>query len=435
MGTAETWLILSHAFNMDGRAASQMITEKMPHLRARGIHPIVVSAVTGTKDPVLEHHRVLPLGPSGLRFDLRHVLRQRLRSRAGYRVGMGVISGLLLPFYLVERTFIPLESQWSWLLPAYWTGARLVARKRPALVYSAGSADPAHLAAAYLRRRFGVPWLAEIEDPLIYDGWDKSRMARRWAERIERAVCCEADVAVWYTDAALARARARHPELGSRGHCVLPGADPPAGPRRPYRRGERFVIAHFGSLSPTRNLAVFVEGVEGLLAARPERARAFELHVYGSRLDPVSRAAVERLGQPEIVRVFGRLERDPATGASGHEQVLERMRGADALLLLHGTSPFCEEYIPSKFYEYLSTGRPILGLTWRNPQLDGLLRSAGHLAVPADTPAGVRDALGTLLDRWDQDDLQDSGIPSPHTAAAAAERIYCLTRAVVAARP
>jgi glycosyltransferase involved in cell wall biosynthesis len=435
MGGAETWLILSHAFNMDGRAASQMITEKMPHLQARGIHPIIVSAVTGRKDPVLEHHQVLPLGPSGLRFDLRHVLRHRIRSRVGYRVGMGAISALLLPFYLAERTFIPLESQWSWLWPAYWTGARLVQRSRPALVYSAGSADPAHLAAACLRRRFGVPWLAEIEDPLLYEGWDKSRMARRWAQRIEAAICREAAVAVWYTEAALARARARHPELGSRGHCVLPGADPPAGPGRPYRRGERFVIAHFGSLSPTRNLEVFLTGVEALLAARPERARVLEVHVYGSRLDPVTREAVERLGRPEIVRVFGRLERDPVTGVSGHDQVLARMQGADALLLLHGTSPFCEEYIPSKCYEYLATGRPILGLTWRNPQLDELLRSAGHVAVSADAPAAVREALGALLERWERDALQDSGIPSPHTVAAAVERIYALTRSAVASRP
>ncbi len=260
-------------------------------------------------------------------------------------------------------------------------------------------------------------------------------MARRWAERIERAVCREADVAVWYTEAALARARARHPELGSRGHCILPGAEPPAGARRPYRRGERFVIAHFGSLSPTRNLGVFLAGVKDLLAARPERARVLEVHVYGSRLDPVTRAAVERLGRAEIVRVFGRLERDPATGVSGHDQVLARMYEADALLLLHGSSPFCEEYIPSKLYEYLSTGRPILGLTWRNPQLDGLLRAAGHVAVPADAPAAVREALGALLERWERDELQDSGIPSPHTVAAAVDRIYGLTRALAPARP
>ena len=56
---AETWLLLTHAFNMDGRAASQTVTDKIPHLLARGIRPIVVSAVTGRRDAALEHHQVL----------------------------------------------------------------------------------------------------------------------------------------------------------------------------------------------------------------------------------------------------------------------------------------------------------------------------------------------------------------------------------------
>jgi glycosyltransferase involved in cell wall biosynthesis len=435
MGRPETWLILSHAFNMDGRAASQMITDKIPYLQARGIQPIVISAVIGAKDPVLEHYRVLPLAPSGLRFDLRYVLRRRLGSGVRYRVAMGALSAVLLPLYALERGLLRLESQWSWFLPAYRTAARLVAARRPALVYSAGSPDPAHVAAYLLRRRFRIPWVAEVEDPLVYEGWDKSRMARRWAAWIERAICREASIAIWYTEAALARARGRHPELGARGHSILPGGNPPSAPKRPYRKGERFVIAHFGSLSPTRNLAVFLEGLEALLAAHPGRARDVEVHVYGSKLDPVTRTALDRLSRPQIVHAFGRLERDPVTGASGREQVLARMQTADALLLLHGTRPFCEEYIPSKLYEYLWTERPILGLTWRNPQLDGLLRAMGHRAVAADDPAAVRDALGALLERWDRNDLTDSGVASPYTVAAAVDQIYRLTREAVAACP
>jgi len=39
-------LILSHGFNMDGRAASQAITDKIPHLLDLGIEPVVISAIT-----------------------------------------------------------------------------------------------------------------------------------------------------------------------------------------------------------------------------------------------------------------------------------------------------------------------------------------------------------------------------------------------------
>ena len=44
------WLILTHAFNMDGRAASLTITDKIPYLLEAGVEPIVFSAITGIKD-------------------------------------------------------------------------------------------------------------------------------------------------------------------------------------------------------------------------------------------------------------------------------------------------------------------------------------------------------------------------------------------------
>ena len=44
------WFILAHCFNMDGRAASQTITDRIPFLMKKGIDPLVLSAPTGIKD-------------------------------------------------------------------------------------------------------------------------------------------------------------------------------------------------------------------------------------------------------------------------------------------------------------------------------------------------------------------------------------------------
>ena len=44
---SKRWLVLAHAFNMDGRAASQTITDKLPHLCAAGIEVVVGNAATG----------------------------------------------------------------------------------------------------------------------------------------------------------------------------------------------------------------------------------------------------------------------------------------------------------------------------------------------------------------------------------------------------
>src|SRR5450759_5971212 len=104
-GNKRVWLVLSHGFNMDGRAASQTITDKIPHLLKQGIEPIVLSAITGKKDKVVEHHQVLPAGPVALRFDLRHYLKQRISSPYIYRIAMTVISLVLLPFILIAVSY------------------------------------------------------------------------------------------------------------------------------------------------------------------------------------------------------------------------------------------------------------------------------------------------------------------------------------------
>ena len=77
----QNWLIISHAFNMDGRAASQTITDKIPHLIEQGITPHVISSPTGTKSKTHPHYQVWSLAPSGLRFEIRHWLKKLLISK------------------------------------------------------------------------------------------------------------------------------------------------------------------------------------------------------------------------------------------------------------------------------------------------------------------------------------------------------------------
>jgi hypothetical protein len=422
----QVWLILSHGFNMDGRAASQTITDKIPHLLNLGIEPIVISAITGKKDRVIEHHQVLPAGPVALRFDLRHYLKQRISSRFVYRLAMTLISVVLLPFILIEKLFIRIETHWSWAITAYFTSARIIRKRKPVLVYSTGGAYTAHLAGYWLKRRFGLPWIAEIHDPMIFPGITKSRMRMRFSTWLEGVICKHADVVWWFTEEALKRARTRHPELGERGHCLIPGSNPPEFSRAPYQHGKHLVIAHFGSLAETRNLEIFLQGLQHFLETNPQAAEHLRLHLYGGGVDPVSARAIRDFPHPAMIEQFGRLETDPKTGESGRERVLKRMNAADCLLLLHGTVPFCEEYIPSKMYEYLWAQRPILALVWRNPQMEHMLRELGHWAVKADDVDAIASVLEELHTRWIRDDLPDSGTPSPYTTEAATRQIVAL---------
>jgi hypothetical protein len=102
------------------------------------------------------------------------------------------------------------------------------------------------------------------------------------------------------------------------------------------------------------------------------------------------------------------------------------MRQTDVLVLLHGSDPFCEEYIPSKLFEYLWAKRPVLGLIWSNPQLERILTERGHVAVNALDVVGVKTALHRLFRQWETDTLADNETSAPFTVENAVARIVAL---------
>jgi glycosyltransferase involved in cell wall biosynthesis len=415
------WLILSHAFNVDGRAESVTITDKMPHLLAAGVQPIVLSGVMGTRDTRFRHEQLLPWGPAGLRFDLRHVLARRWERGMTYRAVMLPLSLVLAPFIALERLLTGLRSQWSWALPAAVRGGRLIRRGEVDLVYSTGGVFSAHLAGWWLKRLTGVRWIAEIHDPMLVPGRAVTTRQERCFARLEGRICRDADLAWWFTDGALAAARRRHPELGARGIVVLPGAEPPV-VRTAYARGSQFVLGHFGSLSETRSLGPTFQALAALLARRPELRELVRVEVYGSALDPTAARLRESLALGDVVAPIGRLEFDPQTGLSGRARVMQRMQQLDVLLMLHGTIPDCPEYIPSKLYEYFWARRPVLALSHHNAQLDALVIEHGGWVAPATDAAAVEAALEAAIDRWRTSALPDVSAP-PVTVAAAVQRI------------
>lgn len=423
----QRWLILAHAFNMDGRAASQTITDKLPHLRRAGIELVVLSGVSGTPDAEIEHHQLWPAGPAGLRFELRHVLRRRFGRGVLYRSLMVLASLVLLPGMLIEKLLRPVESSWSWWLSAYLKGRALARRQPFDLIYSTGGAFAAHLAGRALKRATNTPWLAEVHDPMVMPGSSPATAQQKMQAEVERLICTDADVAIWFTEQALASARQRHPQLGERGKMLLPGIDPPFQVLPPYQPGSKFVIGHFGSLSSTRHLGPILEALAQLQKYRNDLVQATELHVYGGPLDAVSSEIAVASPVRACVHHFGRIEADPQTGLSGREQILRHMRGVDVLLLLHGEEPICAEYIPSKLYEYLWMQRPILAIVHRNPQMAEILRLQGHVAIfsgnqgqgASAVSRELAAALEQLFDRWRTLGLPDSGRTSPYTTEAA----------------
>lgn len=412
MKQANKWLILSHAFNMDGRASSLTVTDKIPHLLRHGVTPIVVSAVTGAKDSRFEHFQLLPWGPSGLRFDFRHWFANKYQRQGLYKISTGLLGLLLLPFIALERLLIGLSSQSSWSLPAFIKGYFLFRQGKIDLIYSSGGAWSAHYAGWLLKKVTGLPWIVEIHDPMVIrtdpldDGFKpRGNRDKRFLQKLEGLICKDADHIWWFTEGAIAYAKLRNPSLGSKGFVLMPGAEPPLVTGE-HTYTNQLHLVHFGSLANDRSLAPIIRALHDLLETEPTLRDRVVIDVYGAPLDDASVRAMSDLTMQNYVKVWGRLEADEITGLSGRGRVMKKMHEADILLLLHGDYEWCAEYIPSKWYDYLWSGRPIFAITNRNPSFDDLLIARNSYMAKTLDHASIVRCLKDICNDWESKNLK-----------------------------
>lgn len=408
------WLVLSYFSRIDGMACAQHIDDRIPLLRRAGIEPVLLTGPCGERWEEGRHAIARCVAPSGVRFEVRHLFRKGGLRSPLHKLLEFLLLFPVLPFYLLEKLLVDLDSQWSWFPLAARRGYALCREVGPELIYSTGGAASAHIAAGRIARRTGIPWVAEIQDPLVHGDWYRGKVARKAFSFAERYVCARASRVVFLTEEARRRAAART-LLGDRGRCIYPGAEPP--PELPPRRrdGALLRFAHLGSFGGSRNPAVLLEAARRLLDVRPELAGTVRFDFYGN-CDANSKRLLRAFPREGVVTFHGRVSRSASLAA---------MREADVLILIQNVADYSAETIPSKVYEYLVAGRPILGLVHRNAELAAMLTGLGHTVAEAADAGSVCGAISEIHRRWEAGALETPG-GSPYTIASAVDRLIAI---------
>nr|WP_320013710.1 hypothetical protein [uncultured Desulfobacter sp.] len=419
-----TWLILAHCYNMDGRAASQTITDRIPFLRKKGVTPVVISAPTGRKETEYPHYQVFSPAPSGLKFELRHVIKSRAQETLSGRIINLLLTMIILPLFLIEKMVIHLDSHWSWLLSASLYGLFIIPKHRPELIYSTAGPSSTHYTGFILSWIFKLPWVAELHDPLIYDNEKQKWHKYFFHKYLEKLIFRYADKIIYFTDQASENASKRNPGAKDKLIVIRPGACPAENWTQVYQKQEKIHFGYFGSLAAKRNLKKVFKAFYDLLQEEPDLSRQAAIDIYGTALDPVTSQALDEYNLKEIVTVHGRLEYDPTTGKTGREQVLEAMKRMDVLILVHGDDIFrCDEYIPSKLYDYMLVQRLILGLTHPGSELQKMLEENGFLAADSQNEKEIKSTLQNLISQWKDTGLSDLEHASPLTVKSAVNQL------------
>jgi glycosyltransferase involved in cell wall biosynthesis len=414
------WLIISYFANIDAMAPSHHIDDKLPYLKQRGIEVNFLSSPCGARHKGIAHTRVFSPAPSGIRFETRHLLKRSIKSRLWYRIISALILLPLLPFYFLEKLFqkatLKLDSTWSWFIFASAAGLAAALRKKPSVIYSTGGSVSAHLTALLTAHLTNIPWIAEFQDPLVYQYPAVTKTEGRFIRWVERAICRKADKVIFLTNEARLHAAKR---IGHDSNLatIYPGAD--AGQfqgKETENPTGSCVFAHFGSLGGTRNLEYFIKGLESVFDEFPEFVDLFRLELYGNTKGKEEKH-IDNSEFKNVVKLFGKVRRQDAINA---------MLRCNVLLLIQNTDGVSSETIPSKVYEYLHTGKPILALVYRNPELQAMLEGMGHIVVQADDVHAIKKGIMTYFLQWRENRLAHLTKECPYTVERAVDELLAL---------
>jgi glycosyltransferase involved in cell wall biosynthesis len=362
-----------------GSSAVQRALRFVQHLPALGWQPIVLSA----------HPRAYEATSDDL---LREVPQEAIVARAA-----AFDAARHLSLFGRYPTFLARPDRWvSWKWDAVRTGMRLIRQHRPAAIWSTFPIATAHLVAATLQRRSGLPWIADFRDPMAQEGYPTDPTIWQSYKRIEEAAARNAARCVFVTPSAVRMYRTRYADIdASRFVMIENGYDEEsfaaveaAAARQGPLRAGAITLVHSGIVYPSeRDPTQFFEALRQLKGEGVVRADRLKIRFRAAMHEDLLHRLAASHGIADLIEVMPPVP---------YREALAEMLRADGLIVMQNAN--CNEQIPAKLYEYLRARRPVLGLTDPAGDTADLLRRAGLDAIARlESAAEIAPTLTRLL--------------------------------------
>ena len=415
-------LIVTYYFPPSGGAGVQRVLKWVKYLRDFGVEPVVLTVEAGAypeldetlaRDvpPGVAVHRTRALDPFGAYARLTGRSRQAAVASATGRISDEDAWTERLARGLRANVFLP-DARIGWV-PFAVREARRVHRAVPFdAVLTSGPPHSAHLVGRALRRRTGLPWIADFRDPWTDIHYNRklprTAPAHRLDAALERSVLREASAVTTVSPslrALLASKVDRPPEFC---HVIYNGFD----------------AEDFAADLPEPDSAAFVLGYVGTLYEQPEAL--WQALARLRERGEVARLRVRLVGRvppgtPAVLAAHGLDGIAEVVPYVTHDDAVREMARATLLLLTIEAWPHEEIILPGKTFEYLATGRPVLGLGSGRGDAARLLRETGAgTMIERDDVDGLAAYLLERYEAWERGAMP--GGAAPEAAAPFARR-------------
>ena len=377
-------LMISYYFPPSGGPGVQRVLKFVKYLPAFGWQPTVLTvapehAAYPDLDPTLAEEipptvrvvRTRSWDPYAVYARVQGKAKDEMVGVGFVKEGEAVSTRQRLGRWVRANVFLP-DARVGWVPFARPAARRLFKEEAFDVICTSGPPHSTHLVGRLLRRRFDTRWVVDMRDPWTdisyYGDLPHTAPARRVDARLERSVLSTADAVISVSDGVgrllKARAALQHYETLPNGYDP---ADIPTVDASSSRRGDRFVVAHVGTLSGQQHAPGLVQALARHAEADPAWRARLEIRFVG-HVDGTILAAYRDAGLGDALTLVPYV---PHAEAIGH------MREADLLMVAVQHVENNEGVTPAKVFEYLSIGTPTLALAPPEGDLARILHATG----------------------------------------------------------
>jgi len=252
--------------------------------------------------------------------------------------------------------FIP-DARRFWIKPSIRFLQQYLKQHPVDVIVSTGPPHSMHLIARALKKRTGIPWVADFRDPWtgidFYHQLMLSKYADKRHHKLEKEVLVAADRVVtvgWEGARELSEIGGRHVDVITNGYDQDDVADDEEF-IDPVREDRDFVIRHVGAMNKDRNHDVFWRALREVnLDSGAKRKVRVELI---GKSDAAVRKSIEKYDMLDYVEFISYIP---------HNKIGSLLKHADMLYLPINNTPNAKGILTGKIFEYLASGTPVLGV-------------------------------------------------------------------------
>ena len=389
-------LVIAYYWPPATSVGAQRISKFCKYLPDFGFETVVLTGPPATSPPgaavpSLPESRLCPVT---YWFDPARWLGGGGAEAAGPQHGMGRAALRALLRFVWLNFFIP-DSRIGWYGPSRRALRGLIEEEKPDAVLSTAPPYTTHLLGRHVKERYRLPWIVDMRDPWleshVYNDGLRLGIVRAVHRRLESDVLQKADRVVCATQSQAGLLSGKlAPASRAKFSVIMNGYDSEDDGGAP-KDTDKFYISYLGTSYAAGFPYRFFDVLGELLAGDEGFAADCVLRVIG-KTAPEVRDHIEKAIPAENVAIGAHVP---------HEQLREILREKQLLLLAVNEGQLHRYSLPSKLFEYLPTGNPVLGIGPADHEACRIMAETGVGPMfPAADTAGIGDFVMGTYRSW-----------------------------------